>query len=135
LIELLTTLVIIGILASIAVPGYRQYMRRADRAEARTALLENAQFLERNRTATNRYDRDGAGGEIDSTKLLVTQTPKSGTARYTIEVEDLAAATYTLKAVPVTGGPMAGDECGTLTLNHTGAMGVGKSTVLACWGR
>jgi type IV pilus assembly protein PilE len=136
LIELLTAVAIVAVLSSIAVPAYRQYVRRADRAEARTALLENVQFLERNRTATNRYDEDGAGREMNAERLLVTQSPKDGRARYTIEIEDLGRATYTLKAVPVAGGPAAGDECGTLTLTHQGVKGIsGSSTVAACWNR
>ena len=39
LIELLTVIVVLGILASIAVPSYRNYLLRAQRTEATTALL------------------------------------------------------------------------------------------------
>jgi len=39
LMELLTVIVILGILASIAFPSYRTYLIRAQRAEAKTALL------------------------------------------------------------------------------------------------
>lgn len=38
LIELLLVVVIIGILAVVAIPGYRNYMQRARRADAKTCL-------------------------------------------------------------------------------------------------
>jgi type IV pilus assembly protein PilE len=38
LIELLVVIIIVGILAAIAIPGYRNYMQRARRADAKTAL-------------------------------------------------------------------------------------------------
>ena len=40
LLELMAVIMIIGILAMIAIPGYRQYVMRAQRAEAKSALLQ-----------------------------------------------------------------------------------------------
>lgn len=139
LVELLITVVIIGILAAIAYPSYIQYVQRANRAEARSILLENAQTLERNYTTANRYDdtrQDGTGGAPS----IFAQSPKSGTAKYNIAVGGLGALpaqTFTLSAVPT--GSMAADTCGTLTLDNAGvrgAAGVTTATVVAeCWGR
>jgi type IV pilus assembly protein PilE len=136
LIELLTALVIVGILAGIAVPSYREYVRRGDRAAAKTALLENAQFLERNRTVTNRYDKNGTGDDITEESLPVVQAPKEDAARYTITLTDLTANTFTLRAVPVAGSPADGDTCGTFTLNQRAQKGVtGTASVSSCWNR
>ena len=134
LIELMIVVVIIAILASIAYPSYTQFVRRSARAEAKSALLENAQFLERNFTTANSYAKDSAGNDIDDSKL-----PRGGNARYDISVNvNVATPTvFSLTAAPVAGGPSAGDACGTLTLNQQGAKGVSGGTLSAaeCWGR
>jgi type IV pilus assembly protein PilE len=136
-IELLVVLTIISILAAIAVPAYRDYVRRSDRATAKSALLENAQFMERNFTTANRYDKDSAGNDIDASKLPVPTAPKGdGKVKYNIELGDnLDETSFTLKAVPA--GAMVGDPCGTLTLDHTGRKGVEGATKDAefCWNK
>lgn len=124
LVELLIAILVLGILAAIAVPSYQDYVRQANRAEAKGILLENAQLLERNYTTANRYDtinQDGTGGAPP----IVTQSPKSGTAKYNIAAGYGAAPaqTYSLSATPVVGGAMDGDVCGTLTLDQTGQQG------------
>jgi type IV pilus assembly protein PilE len=136
LIELMITVAIIGILASIAYPSYTQYVQRANRAEARSMLLENAQFLERNYTTSNRYDQTSGGTTINSAALPRTQSPETGTARYNISFATQTAQSFTLRAVPT--GSMAGDACATLTLTNTGVQGLAGSptlTVAECWGR
>ena len=47
LLELMIVVVIVGILASIAYPSYRQFMERAKRTEAKALLLEIATNQER----------------------------------------------------------------------------------------
>ena len=47
LIELLIVMVVLGIIVGVGVPGYREYMRRANRADATTALLRIAAAQER----------------------------------------------------------------------------------------
>lgn len=139
LIELMITVAIIGILAAIAYPSYTQYVQRANRAEARGLLLENAQFLERNFTTANRYDQTSAGTAINSAALPRTQSPVSGTAKYTITVAmgTAPAQTFTLSAAPT--GSMTGDSCGTLTLTNAGLQGAAGQTsgtvVANCWGK
>ena len=117
LIELMITVVIVGILASIGYPSYQTYVARANRAEAEGILMENAQLLERNYTTANRYDSvnsDGTGGA----PAIIAQSPKSGTAKYTIAAAYGTSQTFTLTATPT--GSMTGDSCGNLTLNNIG---------------
>lgn len=134
LIEVMMTVAIIGILAAIALPAYQEHVRRTHRAEAKAVLLEMAQLLERNFTEANRYDLKSNATNFT---LPVTQSPKTGTAKYTLQFAagTLTQNTYTLQAVPV--GMMANDVCGTLTLSHTGVKDViGASlTAAECWQR
>lgn len=144
LIELLVVVVILGILAAVAVPSYQDYVRQANRAEAKGILLETAQFLERNYTTNNCYQRtDGAcatartdtncaAAAVGEVALPFCQAPKSGTAKYNISFSAIAAQSYTVQAVPT--GSMTGDTCGTLTLSNTGVQGAGGS-VADCWQR
>jgi len=123
------TVAIIGILSAIAYPSYSEYVKRTHRAEAQEILLENAQVLERNFTAVNRYDAiksDGTGGA----PALIGQSPKQGTARYTIEATTLDQFAYELSATPE--GSMASDECGVMTLVNTGEKTSG-GTLAKCW--
>lgn len=136
LVELMITVAIIGILAAIAYPSYTQYVQRANRAEARGLLLENAQFLERNFTTANRYDQDSGGATINNASLPRTQSPVTGTARYSMTV-NVASQTFTLSATPA--GVMTGDACGTYTLTNTGLRGAASQTsgaiIDTCWGK
>jgi type IV pilus assembly protein PilE len=82
LLELMIVVVIIGILATIAYPSYRQFVARAKRNEAKAALLLIAQNQERFYLQNNTYTTDMtqlgfpiAGGYItdtDSYSITVT---------------------------------------------------------------
>lgn len=55
LVELMIAVVIIAILASIAVPGYQNYVRQTRRSDAQVALTRTANQLEKYFTFCNRY--------------------------------------------------------------------------------
>lgn len=135
LIELMIAVAVLGIIAAVALPSYQDHVRRTNRAEAKSILLEMSQLLERNYTTVNRYDQKSDG---TSFTLSSTQSPKTGTAKYTIQFAAGSPTqnTYTLQAVPT--GSMAGDSCSTLTLTNTGVKGVGAGATLdaaTCWQR
>jgi type IV pilus assembly protein PilE len=138
LIELLITIVIVAIITAIAVPSYQAQVARTRRADARTVLLQAAQLMERIYTTNNCYLRNDANCAGAAMTLAAmggpTQSPIEGTAVYNITLQAVGTTTYTLQAVPVVGGPMAGDACGTLTLDETGAKGSG-GTDDDCWNR
>lgn len=134
LIELMITVAIVAILAAIAYPSYTQHVRRAHRADAKTALLSNAQFLERNFTESNAYNKGPGGANITAASLPYPYSPSGDDAIYNIGLT-VTATSYTLTATPASGGAMDGDVCGALTLNHLGVKGVGSGTVAECWGR
>ena len=92
--------------------------------------MENAQFLERTFTQNTSYLVAGANPVLPN-----TESPKDGSAKYyDISLSGTnTASTYSLQAVPK--GAMAGDACGTMTLNQAGVKGVsgGSKSVGQCW--
>jgi type IV pilus assembly protein PilE len=125
LIELMITVAIVGILAMIAYPGYQEYVRRANRADAQAIMLEDAQFLERFFTTSNPSTYSGAD-------LPKQQSPESGTRKYSITTSAATATGFTIQAVPVDG--YEDPKCGTLTIDQTGAKTEsGTGTLTDCW--
>jgi len=62
LIELLIVVVIVGILASVAIPVYSNYMVRARRADAKIGLEQIRASQEMFRAERGRYSNDGDDG-------------------------------------------------------------------------
>lgn len=123
LVELLIVVAIIGILAAVAFPTYTEYIRRSHRAEAQTALMQAAQYMQRFYAANNSYSQKLDGTSLSALPTGLTQAPPQGTAAYNVSLvvagnDAVTATTYMLEAAPT--GPMASDRCGTLGLDHLG---------------
>lgn len=119
LIELMLVVVVIGILSSIALPSYNNYIVKSKRTAAQAALSEFANAMERHRLRTGTYSGavDGDGKPL----VFSEQVPvDGGSATYELTAET-TATTYKLTATPV--GSQQSD--GVLTLNHIGER---------CWG-
>ena len=58
LLELMIVVVVIGVLAVVALPNYREFSARARRAEAKSALLQIATQQERHYLSNNTYTQD-----------------------------------------------------------------------------
>lgn len=132
LIELMITVVIIGILTAIALPNYTQYVQRSRRAEAQTVLLEAQQFMQRLYNANNSYTPNGAQPVLPGS--MTTSPPNSNKPVYNIAV-NATPTTFTLTATPQAGGSMASDACGALSINQRSAKSVSGSgkSVADCW--
>lgn len=127
LMELMIAVAVMAILTVIAYPSYNNYIASAKRAEAKAALLEAAQYLERQFTAEGNYD----GGNLASAGLATL--PKEGGEAYYNLALNASGGRYTLTAIPT--GSMNGDPCGLLTLDQSGQQGVSGATMTAaeCW--
>ncbi|HAD05455.1 MAG: hypothetical protein A2005_08410 [Desulfuromonadales bacterium GWC2_61_20] len=108
LIELVVVIAVIGILTAIAIPTYRGYTQRSHRASAKAALVEGAQNMERFFTRNSTY----AGAPLSPATV-------SGNT-YALSYSGAPdASNFIIQAVPQ--GVQVGDECGTLTIDQTGA--------------
>jgi type IV pilus assembly protein PilE len=141
LIELLTVMVVLAIIASIAIPSYRRYLLRAQRTDAKTALLQvqtaEEKFLLQNNTYTSNIT--GLPGD-NPPGLGLLNTSEKGF--YTIGVRLTVvngAPGYTISAVPaaVSGGQQDDTDCRTFTLDEQGARTAadagGAVNTAACW--
>jgi type IV pilus assembly protein PilE len=139
LIELMITVAVVGILAAIALPSYTSYVARARRADARTQLVQVAQFMQRFYAANDSYVQDrSANAVLTQVPPGLQVSPSDGTKMYDLTIPTATAAAFEIRMVPT--GAMANDTCGAFTLTSTGIRGVwvggaaGSSTVRdTCW--
>jgi type IV pilus assembly protein PilE len=111
LIELVIVIVVVGILAAIAIPMYSNYMIRARRADAKTALEQLRGAQEMRRAERGSY-------ETDIVALRTTWgAPAATVGDYNITMPVATATTYTGTATPNTArqtpdGPLTIDQDG-----------------------
>jgi len=121
LLELMITVVVIGILAAIAWPSYQDQMRKGSRAAAQTLIMQVA-----NRESQYLLDaRNFAVGPAALTALNVS-VPADVSIYYDVTITDSVGGatpstppTYTITATPRAGTRQVPD--GALTLTHEGA--------------
>ncbi|AVS78597.1 prepilin-type cleavage/methylation domain-containing protein [Paracidovorax avenae] len=125
LIELMITVAVVGILAAIAYPSYREYVSKSRRAEAKTILLSAQQWMERFYSENYRYDKNSAGVAVTDASQFpayfsVSPVPGQGSPVYDVSVvvTDGVRDTYSLKAVRRSGSVMASDKCGDYYLDQ-----------------
>ena len=101
LMELMIVVTIIGILAAIAYPNYREFVARAKRTEARAALLKIATNQEKYYLQNNIFTTDLAKLGLGADP--VSYTTDSGT--YLVSITSADASNFTAEAdyIPVDG--------------------------------
>ena len=139
LIEVMIVVAIVGILAAIAYPSYQEYVRKSKRADARTQLLEAAQYMQRFYSQNDGFDvvNDGTSTAVDLPAPLKTvpRNSTNGKQDYDVSLKSVDRRTFTLQAVPRAGSMMAGDKCGTFEINNVGQRSLENATqsVEFCW--
>lgn len=131
LIELMITVAIVAILASIAYPSYRRQVMRSNRTEAKVVLMEASQSLEKCYTTANTYV--GCAPAV----ARLGNTPSGS---YAISAgagnADITQSTYRLTATAQ--GTQADDtDCATLALTHLNVRSAtkkgGAANDATCW--
>jgi len=149
--ELLIVLAVVALLAAIAIPSYSAYVVRGKRAEAKTALLQAAQYMERIYSQSGCYSYTDAnscarGAPVPPGLAVTVPTTTATDYAVTFSVDPTVAVPpgqgFTLQAAPT----FTDTDCGTLTLDNAGTKGaLGQTTATAtgatltaigqCWNR
>jgi type IV pilus assembly protein PilE len=132
LIEVMIVVAVVAILAAIALPSYTEYVQRTHRANARGALLQATQWMERAATAQGSYP---AATAIPAGILRVEG------GRYTVSFTVSAnGGTFTAVATPL--AAQTADRCGSFQIDQAGTKVQGTTTsvtsplpVAECWNR
>jgi type IV pilus assembly protein PilE len=132
LVELMAVVMVIGILGMIALPSYRQYVMRAQRTEAKSALLQIQANQERFYLANRSYG-DAAGLTAAGFFPASGQTENGS---YTLTITGNNATTYTATATAIAGGrvDMSLDAmCTSLSITAQGVKSATGSNPTSCW--
>jgi type IV pilus assembly protein PilE len=130
LIELMIVLAIVGILAAISYPSYKDSVYKSRRSEAKAALMDLAarqeQYFTNNKTYADTLAKLG----------ITTATTPGGwytlIAPSNVPLVSGTIITYTLRANP--NNDQVNDlKCASLTLTHTGVKSATGTTPAACW--
>ncbi len=132
LIEVMTAVIIIGLLAAIAIPNYSEYITRSKRSEGLALLSEGAARQERFFAQNSSYVNVAANISQLALRNTSGNVVRSDNSYYDMSVSSVANdGGYTLTATQKFGDV----ACGNLTLNALGIKGRSGSgkTVEQCW--
>ena len=131
LIEILMVVAIIGVLAAVAIPSYRNNLLTSRRAEAKSVLLQVASDQERFYSANNSYSTNA-----QPLANPAVATRNSENSFYVVTVAACGAGIASCFTATATAqGDQTADACTTLTLNSLGARGATGGSVEECWQR
>ena len=123
--ELLITLAIVAILATITVPSYSGLVAKTRRGDAMAALVQLQLAQERWRSRHPAYALD--------LKALGWSAPESPDGYYRLRVKHADAVGYLLLAVPT--GPQRSDRCGVFAMDSRGPVFGDDYAGVRCWNR
>lgn len=128
LLELMITVVVVAILASIAVPSYMRHIQTSRREMAKAALLDGAQKMETFYSLNFTYIGAASGA---TPRIFSDKVPKDGAERYyTLTISGASRTNYQIIATP--NGAQSSDSCGNLSINRTGTKAA-TGSASGCW--
>lgn len=129
LVELLVCIVIAALLATIALPSWRDTLMRSRRSDAAAALYAVAAAQERYRLVHGRYASDAAPAPPVGLGL-----DRSERGWYVLRIEAADATRFTASARPATDSPQAADAaCRIMTIDETGRRNSTPQPPDTCW--
>ena len=132
MIELMIVIAIVGIIAAVALPAYRESQLRAGRTEGKSTLMEVASMQERFFSANNSYSTNA---DPLSTPVVATLFSTNGDYAVTVAACGTGTIANCFVATAAPQGEQADDTCGNLTLTNTGVRGAAGGTQDECWAR
>lgn len=121
LIELLISVAIIGIIAAIAYPVYTSSVQKTNRAEAKTALMDTAQRLQRCYTIYGTYNNAGCAVLTDLAGNGGLGIPSRDRGFYNVSLAPgITATTYQLIATAAREPQTRDVACLTMSLDQLG---------------
>lgn len=128
LLEIVVILIIISLLGSFAIPGYRDYMARARRIDGQTALLDLAVRMENYFSERHTYKTATIGSKQETDVLT---TPLSSQGFYLLSILKNTEDSYVLKATAIGAQASTDTDCPSLTLSSHGRKDPTKP--VPCW--
>jgi len=132
LIEMMVTVAIIGVIAGIAYPSYLKSMQKGRRADAKGALTQASQAMERCYSTYGVYNSSNCA-EVSALSTGFT-SPKG---YYTLSATENGTS-YTVSATALSSGPQSKDTgCTVMNLSSTGVQSSGSTSSTtdsgSCW--
>ena len=133
LIELMVTVAIVAILATIASAAYTSHVQKSRRTDARSALLDLAGREEKLFSTTNAYS--GAASDLGYGAVGTPWPIPVGSGYYNVSAAvGNPPVTYVITAT-ATGTQVNDAQCVTLSVNQLGVQSsTGTGTTATCWG-
>lgn len=132
LLEILVVVLVVGVIAALALPSYRQHLVRVNRSEATIALYTIAAAEERFFVRHGRYTGDVSSAPPVGLGLALASTA----ARYRFSVAVAGdGQTFIASAAPTRDGGQDSDgECLVFSMDHRGRRAVsGTRDTAFCW--